>query len=304
MGLLAEIFDEPLASAGLLADLVLPAETPEATAERLVALASLLETEHAPAGGVTLGGKHFVGGEFIPAAALAKASPAELKKLKAAKTAGDTKEPVAKAGGTKKPAAKAGGSEEPTETGYQPSVTITPTQRRAFEGEPAVIKTKLSKQAAGKIGEDIIIAHLQSLGMDDARPMNLDRNNFPIDLIQDHEVIEGKTGNAGNGKGAQQWRLTIGEPGKAEKAWLATASDEDKAKWNAEKQRKIHERKEAVIRELGKKLGHPVKTATMTVILNPDTKTADIYKFDGFHDRIGWNSELAKKAYVRSVTYE
>jgi hypothetical protein len=133
--------------------------------------------------------------------------------------------------------------------------------------------------------------------------MNLDRNNFPIDLIQDGEVIEGKTGQAGNSPGAQQWRLTIGEPGKEEKAWLAAASDEDKAAWNAQKQQRIHERKEGVIRELSKELGRPVKVATMAVIINPDTKTADICRFDGFHDRVGWNSEQAKAGYVRSVRY-
>ena len=42
----------------------------------------------------------------------------------------------------------------------------------------------------------------------------------------------------------------------------------------------------------------------MTCIINPDTKTADIYKFEGWHDRIGWNSEEAKKAYVGTVKYE
>ena len=185
---------------------------------------------------------------------------------------------------------------------HQPSVTIKPTKDRVFQGKQ-VNAPKISKQEAGAIGENIVIAHLQSKGMKDARPMNLDRNNFPIDLVQDHEVIEVKTGQVSNGPGAQQWRLTIGEPGKAEKAWLASASAEEKAAWNERKQQMIHERKKKALADLSKKLGKPVKSATMTVILNPETKTADIYRFEGWHDRIGWNSDAAKKGYLGSMSY-
>ena len=175
-------------------------------------------------------------------------------------------------------------------------------KERAFAGKPVNAK-KISKQEAGAIGENIIVAWLQGRGLKDARPMNLERNNFPIDLVQDHEVIEVKTGQVSNGPGAQQWRLTIGEPGKEEKAWLAKASDEDKAEWNSKKQQKIHERKQQIIRELSRELGKPPKVATMTVILNPETGTADLYRFPNFHDRIGWNSELAKSGYIGSVKY-
>ena len=175
------------------------------------------------------------------------------------------------------------------------------TKERAFTGKPS--GGKISKQLAGAIGEEVLVAHLRSLGLKDARPMNLDRNNFPIDLIQDHETIEAKTGQASNGSKAQQWRLTIGEPGKAEKAWLKTLSKEEKRAWNADKQAQIHERKLRELKALEKELGHPVKPVTMTVILNHETRTADIYRFEGWHDRIGWTSEQAQAGYVRSVKY-
>jgi hypothetical protein len=181
-------------------------------------------------------------------------------------------------------------------------ITIKPTKQRAFTGK-SVNTAKISKQEAGKIGEQLVIAHLKSLGFHDARPLNLDRNNFPIDLVQDHESIEVKTGQVSNGTGAQQWRLTIGEPGKAEKAWLASAGEEEKAAWNAKKQAMITDRKKKCLADLSKKLGKPVKAKTMTVLLDPGTKTADIYMFDGWHDRIGWNSDMAKKGYVGSVNY-
>ena len=194
-------------------------------------------------------------------------------------------------------------SPAPQATSHQSSVKIKPTKTRAFTGQPVAVKNQISKQAAGKIGEAVVLAWLHAQGLKDARHMNLERNNFPIDLVQDHAVIEVKTGNVANSVKAQQWRLTIGEPGKAEKEMLAKMPDEEKAAWNAKKQDMIHERKARALADLSKKLGKPVKSKTITCLINPDTKTVDIYEFEGWHDRIGWNSPEAKKSYKGSVSY-
>ena len=182
---------------------------------------------------------------------------------------------------------------------------IKPVKQRAFTGEPT--GGKISKQLAGAIGEEIIIQYLQSQGFKDAGQLSgfvgTEKNNLPVDLIHDHRVIEVKTGQSSNSDAAQQWRLTIGEPGEKEKAWLKTASGEEKAAFNAKKQAMIHKRKKEEIAKLGKELGYTVKGNTMTVIINPDTKTADLYKFEGFHDRIGWKSETATNGYIGSVKY-
>ena len=207
-------------------------------------------------------------------------------------------------GGGKKTKSTAVKSGSGTAVAEAPSLKIKSTKQRAFDGKQVPVKNQISKQAAGKIGEDIVIAWLHAKGMTDARHMNLDRNNFPIDLIQDHACLEVKTGNVANGAGAQQWRLTIGEPGKKEKEWLAQAGPEEKAAWNQKKQLMILERKKKALADLSEKLGKPIKARTITCLINPDTKTIDIYQFDGWHDRIGWNSESAKKAYQGSITYE
>jgi hypothetical protein len=237
-----------------------------------------LSVRHAPKGGVTIGGKEYPGGEFIPSGVWAKATAEEKQKVMGGKP------------------------HEKTLIGNAP-LKIKETKTKAFQGEPIPIKNQISKQEAGKIGEDAVIAWLHSQGLKDARHLNLDRNNFPIDLVQDHAVIEVKTGNVANGSGAQQWRLTIGEPGKAEKEWLAKASDEEKAAWNQRKQKMIHERKKKALADLSKELGKPIKAKTITCLINPDTKTIDIYVFDGWHDRIGWKSELAAKSYKTSISY-
>src|SRR5262249_40127314 len=124
----------------------------------------------------------------------------------------------------------AGGQADPA------GLTITPTTERAFTGKPVPLQHPLSKDETGKVGEAVATAWLKANGAPDARHLNLDRNNFPIDLVQDHESVEVKAGQVSNGPKAQQWRLTIGEPGKEEKAWLKTATPEEKAAWNERKQ--------------------------------------------------------------------
>jgi hypothetical protein len=193
-----------------------------------------------------------------------------------------------------------GGSGE----GVEAPLKLKVVRQRAFRGEPVATMTTISKSETGKLGERIIISYLQQMmGKKDARHLNLDRNNFPIDLVQDHESVEVKAGLVSNGKDAQKWRLTIGEPGKKEKEWLKTASDSAKAKSNERKQQAIVERKAECLENLKRELGGPVKAKTMTVIINPDTKTADVFEFDGWHDRISWNSEQAKTAYKGTVKY-
>lgn len=187
---------------------------------------------------------------------------------------------------------------------YNPGVKIKETKRRAWNGEQVALKNQLSKQEAGSLGERILIAWLRKNGMKDASPLNVQQSNFPVDLVQDHEVIEAKTGLVSNRADAQKWRATIGQPGKAERVWLKTASPEAKAKWNASKRRAIMERKAKVVAEISKQIGKPFKGNTLTVLLNPDTKTADIYRFKGFHLSIRWGSEEAEDAYVGSVRYE
>lgn len=182
--------------------------------------------------------------------------------------------------------------------------TLTVIADHAFKGEPQDIRNAPSKQAVGALGERIALEWLRGRGLTDAKPMNMERANFPVDLIQDHEAIEVKAGLVSNSERAQQWRLTIGQPGPTETAWLARASDRAKERWNQQKVQAIATRKKTVLRQLSKDLGVKVKGRTMAFIVNPDTKTADLFVFEGFHARIGWKSEQARAGYVATVRYE
>jgi ADP-ribose pyrophosphatase YjhB (NUDIX family) len=185
-----------------------------------------------------------------------------------------------------------------------PTVKVEPGGARTFTGSPVATRNKLSKQETGKLGEQIAIGYLQSLGSKDATLVNTSQSNFPIDAVHDHEAVEIKTGLVSNSTRAQQWRLTIGEPGEQEQKWLKGAAAEDKAKWNASKETAIFQRKDAAMKSIEKETGVKLKARTITMIIDPDRKTADIHSFSGFHERIGWNSDQAKSGFVKTVKFK
>lgn len=183
-------------------------------------------------------------------------------------------------------------------------IKVKSVKTKAWSSEAQEVKNKPAKLEVGKLGEDIVIGFLKNQGLKDARTLNVKVNNFPIDLVQNHGAIEVKAGLVSNGKSAQQWRATIGQPGPKETAWLKKASPKAKAAWNLKKQQAILDRKQAALESLGQLFGSKkVKAETYTLIINPDTRKADIYRFKGFHLRIAWNSPQAKKAYVGTVSY-
>ncbi|HLI84490.1 MAG TPA: GNAT family N-acetyltransferase [Bryobacteraceae bacterium] len=181
--------------------------------------------------------------------------------------------------------------------------SLKPVKSKAWNGGIIDISSALSKQETGKLAENIIVAYLKSQGLGDAQHINTTQANYPVDLMQDHKLIEAKGGLVSNGKSAQQWRCTEGEPGPKEKQWLAQADPDEKRAHNLEKQQAIIERKQQALDRASKALGRKLTGHTYATIINPDTKTADIYHFPGFHLRIGWNSPQAQRGYVATVKY-
>jgi hypothetical protein len=183
-------------------------------------------------------------------------------------------------------------------------VTIKPSEERAFNGEQIQTEKKLTKKETGEIGEKVVIEYMKNQGLTDARPLNLEQQNFPVDLVGDHQLVEVKSGLVSNGKDAQKWRATIGQPGPNERSWLKVISADEKLAWNKQKARAIIERKHKILEEFSAAHGVPARGKTITTIINPDTRIVDVYEFDGFHSLIRWNSQQAKDAYKGSFTYE
>jgi 8-oxo-dGTP pyrophosphatase MutT (NUDIX family) len=176
-------------------------------------------------------------------------------------------------------------------------------EKRAFTGKPVPTKkVKLTKGEQDKVGEKLVIDYMKTQGMEDARSLNIVGNNYPIDLAGDHALVEVKTGLASNGKSAQQWRITY-STSKAEREWLDKASPAKAAAWNAEKLQDAYDRKAKEHKQIEKETGIKLKAYTVGVILNQESRTADIHVIPGYHKRVGWNSDEAKAGYKRTVKW-
>jgi hypothetical protein len=169
---------------------------------------------------------------------------------------------------------------------------------------PVSDENKMNRQETGDLAEAIGIQWLRDQGLADAKKLRIgNENNFPLDLIEDHKLIEVKGGQPSNGRSGWHWRLTIGEPRGKRAEKILRMSAEQKRAFHGKAQRLIRHRKEDVLREFEKIMGYSLKRQTMGVIVNPDTKMADIFLWDGWHNRVGWNSDLAKASYRGTVKY-
>jgi hypothetical protein len=190
------------------------------------------------------------------------------------------------------------------ESVHDPSAGEPEPQERVFGGKPVALAHKPSKLETGEIGEKIALQLLLDQGFGDARRLSVEEaQNFPVDVMADHHVVEVKAGLVSNGESAQHWRATIGQPGPTEAAWLKAAAPEEKAAWNRVKGKATIERKQQVLMAIGRERGIRLKAKTYGIILNTDTRQADVYVIDGFHERVGWKSELAQHSYVGTVSF-
>jgi hypothetical protein len=177
-------------------------------------------------------------------------------------------------------------------------------KQHAFTGQQVQLGVQPTKRETGKLGEAVMLAWLrQQGGHEAAHHLNHEAENYPVDMVAGPYLIEAKTGLVSNGPSAQHWRATIGQPGKAEADWLRTASPEAKAVHNQKKMTAIMDRKKAALAKISKQVGRKLKPMTLTTILNPETQTADLYQFDGYHHHIRWNSKEAKSGYVGTFSY-
>jgi len=186
---------------------------------------------------------------------------------------------------------------------HETGLKLKPTTKRAFNGKQVPVKLKLDKDSTGKLGENIVIRHLQMQGMDDARKAVTKGNHFAIDVVQDHGAIEVKTGLVSNAPKSQQWRVTFSTT-PAQQQMINGMTPEARKAYNAGRLADAMKRKEVAARAIAGALGiKGVSKTTMAVLVNADTRTADVFSWKGFHERIGWTSDMMKKGFVKSYTY-
>lgn len=173
------------------------------------------------------------------------------------------------------------------------------TKERVWTGEqkPKAEK-RLSKLNTGSAGEKIAMKALEEKIGAPFRTLNEGINNAPIDVAGNHHAVEVKTGLASNGKTAQHWRATIGQPGKEETELLKQMSREEKLEYNTWKRKKILERKYEALEEMEEIVGADIKPATVGIILSPDGSTGDVFFIPGFHQRLTWKKYATEEYYI------
>lgn len=171
-----------------------------------------------------------------------------------------------------------------------------------YKGQQVQHKTRISKYDTGKLGEHIAVAFMNKIGHQVTR-MNVQHGNFPLDMITGKHAMEVKAGLVSNGLSAHKWNLKEGEPSERDKAWLKTASKAQVAKYHAVKKEEIIPRKMTAIKNVNKELGRNIKPYTVASIIHPDTQTADVYMFKGYHHEIRWRHSDTAKAYQGTYRY-
>ena len=122
--------------------------------------------------------------------------------------------------------------------------------------------------------------------------------NAPLDAMSENFGVEIKCGLASNGRSAQQWRVTLGQPWKAEKELLASMTKEQKLEHNTFKLQEAKKRKIKLLTEIGKARGNKMRGITVGVILHPDGSRGDVFVLPGFHNRVGWNNPSLGDYYI------
>ena len=199
-----------------------------------------------------------------------------------------------------------------------------PTKERAWNGEPVATAYRISKADTGRLAEAMIRHHLyvtEGYAQPAASAVGFKGSGSKaLDVFADHMPVEVKGGLVSNGTTAMQWRITEGgkqsegvenyrdrlraaaQKGgpKGEKA-AATLKAFNKAYIEGRLREKY-----TMVRQMEKARGlkaGSLKPTTFCVIVNPETRHADVYRFKGYHTSIAWRSPMAAKGFVQSYKY-
>jgi hypothetical protein len=199
-------------------------------------------------------------------------------------------------------------AEKPTPPEPVDARVVVPKLRRVKDrvwsgGVNPPLESDMSSQDTGKVAENIALAYLRQFeGHKDAEHANVERKNYPVDLQHNHEVIEVKGGRSDNTRGARRWRLTFQTTDREQELGSKMTPDQW-ATYNRDKSADILVRKQAAMDELSRRVGRPVQARTVTAIVNPDRRVADLFSFQGFDKEIAWTSAKAKKGFIGTFSY-
>ena len=179
------------------------------------------------------------------------------------------------------------------------------TRTPEYTGEARPVKTTFgAPKEYGDIGENIVTAYLQQTDPT-AHLVPSTKGWKAVDGVSKNEAFDVKTGLINVGTvGNRQWRFTW-PTSDEEKALLKGKSAAYIKKYNEEKGGDALKRKIEAGKDVASILGRTINPAVWGVILQPDTKRADVYHIPGWHMRTGWgNLDNIRAHYVGTVHYE
>ena len=179
-----------------------------------------------------------------------------------------------------------------------------PAKERVWDGTERPEEVQMSHLETGALGEQLAINVMSDLHGATFKSVNEGVNNAPLDAVGGNWAVEIKAGRGTNGKSAQHWRATIGQPGKEEAAALKLMSRKEKLDHNTWKREQIMKRKESMLRAMSKKTGRELKPLTAGVILTGDGDRGDLFLVPGFHQYMSWKKYATDEYYVGTYDIE
>ena len=176
------------------------------------------------------------------------------------------------------------------------------TPRRAWPNEHAVVpRTAEGKRrqrvAAQHLGERIAAQFLRDHGDTDVVPLG--GTAMPFDVLTRQHAVEVKTGLVHTTAGSAQWRCSLPALQGSEEARVSRMTEAERSRYMADKRAAMMQRKADAVAEVQRVI--PVKPVTIALILDPVVDGAlgkvDVFWFEGFHQRLGYRSPEARRAF-------
>jgi hypothetical protein len=187
-------------------------------------------------------------------------------------------------------------------------VKLTKVKQRVYQGKPVELKTKYNNDDTGRIAASIAMSYAKDhLKLKNPYLLTQHKGYKAFDMVAGNHAVEIKGGLVSN-KDAK-WKSGKGGLWPAEKERrrkiMATGTLAEKraiARMDAKLEENIVPRKLEQMKRMGAEMGRRLYPHTIGTIINPDTKTADVFHIPTFEKITRWKQ--IGKHYKGTFRYE
>lgn len=173
-------------------------------------------------------------------------------------------------------------------------VKLTPVKTRVYRGEPVALKTKYSNDDIGRIATAIAMSYAKTyMKLKQPLPLTQHKGFKAFDMVAGDHAVEIKGGHVSNNEA--KWKSSKGGLSAAEqkrRREIRTGGSAAKKarlkEFDADMENRIVPRKYAQMKTMSADLGRQLQPHTLGMIVNPDTRTADVFHIPGFEKIHRW----------------